>query len=128
MEGIYIIKSHDVKHKCLEEILNLPLSGYEVIITKKASKRSTQQNAYYWNVLQICEESGYTKEELNRKLKRSLGLYDVIQDGEDKYLELRSSADLNKDEFTNLLTAALSLASDMGYAVPLAADYGYSFN
>ena len=122
----YLLKDAEIKARAMLAVKNAK-DGAWLEIKDKDAKRSLQQNAYYWKILSICEESGHSKKELNRLLKKKLNLYFVVSHEGERYMELKSSSDLGVKDFGELIVAALMLADELGYSVPDPKYYGYDF-
>jgi hypothetical protein len=91
----------------------------EVEVRKRRSKRSTQQNAYWWGVVipHIASHCGYTPDETHEALKvKFLGQEDLSRG----LVRVGSTAKLNTTEFADLVDrVVLWAAEDLGVIIPL---------
>jgi hypothetical protein len=74
----------------------------EVEVRKRRSKRSTEQNAYYWGVIipPLAEHCGYTHDEMHEALKaKFLGQEDLSRG----LLRIGSTRKLSTAEFTDYI-------------------------
>lgn len=95
-----------------------------ITVERVQSKRSLNQNAYYWVCLGIiAEHTGHSPEELHRIFK---GLYlprkETVLNGK-KYMLTGSTTDLNKGEFVEYMMRVTAEAGDMGIALPSPDEY-----
>jgi len=90
----------------------------EIVVRKKRSKRSDQQNRYYWGVVvkMIADHCGYFSDEMHEALKlKFLG----ASTDEHGLVKIRSTAKLSKDEFIQYLNAVVQFAAmSLGVYIP----------
>jgi len=114
------INSDSAKRMALEELSRLRPDGKWVIaIAPFESRRTLPQNSRYWAILSlIADEIGESKGYIHDLLKmRMFGLHQRRVDGK-VLTELKSSADLTKEDFTKLMQGAELLAHEMSVQVP----------
>lgn len=91
----------------------------EIEVRKRRSRRSTDQNAYWWGVVipHIAEYTGYTHDEAHEALKvKFLGQEDVSRG----LVRVGSTAKLNTQEFAALVDRVLLWAAEeLGVVIPL---------
>jgi hypothetical protein len=91
----------------------------EVVVRKKRSKRSDQQNRYYWGVVvkMIADHCGYTPEEMHEALKfKVLGSESPDDHG---LVKIRSTAALSTDEFSQYVNKVVQFAAmSLGVFIP----------
>jgi len=91
----------------------------EIEIRKRRSRRSTDQNSYWWSVIvpAIAEYTGYTRDEAHEALKaKFLGTEDMSHG----LLRIGSTAKLNTQEFADLVDKViLWAAEELGVVIPL---------
>lgn len=110
-------------------ILKLPrqltyLDAYEgkkvsVTVEKLRSKRTTQQNRYWWACMTIlAKEFGYTKDEIHDACKIKFLSYKVVVGNEELTL-FKSTTQLTKSEFADMTTDLIRWASEMDIILPI---------
>ena len=83
--------------------------------------RTLNQNSYFHLCCQIlASDTGYTTEEIKQIIKDELEFMKYKKG--DRYF-LRSTADLNKDEFTVLIEVLLNFALEHGFNLPSPDEY-----
>jgi len=91
----------------------------EIEIRKRRSKRSHDQNAYWWSVVVplIAEHTGYTRDEAHEALKaKFLGQEDMSHG----LIRIGSTAKLNTLDFADLVDrVVLWAAEELGVIIPL---------
>lgn len=90
----------------------------ELVIRKKATKRSDSQNKYYWGVIVeiLSDHCGYSKDEMHDALK-----YKFLSDhnaDEIGLIKIGSTAKLNTDEFIRYTNEVVRWAAEMGVYIP----------
>ena len=90
------------------------LDGKEVEITvrKKRTKRSDQQNRYYWGVIikLLCDDTGYEPEEMHDSLKaKFLG---ASEEDEFGLVKIPSTTKLTIDEFVEYTNGVIRWAAE----------------
>ena len=85
-----------------------------VLVEKKKRHRTIKSNAYYWVCLSIIgDELGYTKEEIHSTFKAMF-----LVDRTGKIPIVRSTANLNTQEFTKYFDKIIYKASELGISLP----------
>lgn len=83
-------------------------------------QRTLNQNAYFHVICTILSvETGYTTEEVKHILKVNGGL--AYEKGGHQIV--RSTANLNKEEFAELIDRSILFASDHGFIIPTPEEY-----
>lgn len=92
-----------------------------VEIKKHVSKRTNLQNAY-WHVACtiLSNETGCTLPEIKKIIKDHLEFMVYTKGGHQFY---RSSADLDKEEFINLINFTRDFGESHGYYIPTPEEY-----
>ena len=118
-----IINDRTRKH-LIQEVTKAKDGAY-VTIKEKMPARSIRQNNFYWKILEICEFGGNTKDDLNADIKAALGFYrEYNTKDRGKVIVLKSSKDLNVEQFNQLIDAAMVMAHNLGVVIPMRGDYG----
>jgi hypothetical protein len=90
----------------------------EVTVRKRRSRRSEQQNGYYWSVVipLMAEHCGYTRDEMHEAIKaKFLGQEDQSRG----LLRIGSTARLNTLEFADLVDRVILWAAhELGVIIP----------
>ena len=84
----------------------------EIVVRKRRSKRSDQQNRYYWGVVVqiLADHCGYSPEEMHEALKEKfLGTQERDEHG---LIKMRSTAVLSKDEFVRYTNEVMRWAAE----------------
>jgi len=84
----------------------------EIVVRKRRSKRSDQQNRYYWGVVVqiLADHCGYSPEEMHEALKEKfLGTQDRDKHG---LIKTKSTAVLSKDEFVRYTNEVMRWAAE----------------
>jgi len=92
----------------------------EIIIRKLSSKRSIQQNRYYWAACTIiANEIGLSKEEVHDILKfKFLQEERVIEATGEIVICFKSTAKLNKSDFADFMDSVIRWAAEMNIYIP----------
>ncbi len=92
----------------------------EVIIRKKRSRRSDQQNRYWWAIVTILsKELGYEKNEMHEILKfKFLQKEKHDENSGEVYQYIGSTAKLNKMEFADMTSELIRWAAGMNIILP----------
>ena len=97
-----------------------------VTISDKKSKRSVQQNAYAHKLIGlIAEHQGESLESVKRQIKHRIGLIEKRMINGELITEIRSTADLNKDEFSKLIEQVITVCEYLGIDYPTPERYGF---
>jgi len=84
----------------------------EIIVRKRRSKRSDQQNRYYWGVVVqiLAEHCGYSPEEMHEALKEKfLGTWERDEHG---LVKRKSTTTLSVDEFIRYTNEVIRWAAE----------------
>jgi hypothetical protein len=94
---------------------SLKPGDYDLIIKRKVSKRSDQQNKYYWGVVLevISESTGYTPDELHDTFRAMF-----LMDKSGKWPIIKSTTSLNKVTFGDYLEKIFREAAKLGIVIP----------
>lgn len=96
----------------------------DIIIEKRRSTRTIQQNRYYWLCIEIiCETTGYSPEEQHEIFKK---LYLPKRNLKWRGREVEiggSTTDLSKGEFISYMQFIQREAGEMGIILPLPEEY-----
>lgn len=92
---------------------------YELILRRKMSKRSDQQNRWYWGVVleTIAQETENDKDQLHDVFKHKY-LKTKIFIGKKEYESTRSTTALNKIEFGDYIERIRAEVADIGISIP----------
>lgn len=123
---LFILRNDAVKQNLIKVVAGMVPSGVkEVIIRDHKTKRSLQQNAYYWTVVEILAEySGYDKEDMHRDLAiRFLGPEEFSVSGV-KYHGAKSTTKLNTKEFSDYLDKVIATAQSLELQIPSREFFG----
>lgn len=107
--------------KALRELIaGVPDGPYVLKLEKPKAIRSTQANRYYWGVVipLMAEHWGYTKDGLHEALKWE---FLRVENPDFPLPTVKSTADLNPEEFTKYLDQVMQLAAEDGIVIPEAA-------
>lgn len=108
----FVLRNPAHRSVCIEQLCELDLSQpWEVTVKPYKKKRSVDQNARYWAILQaiakqLPDETGkfYSVETWHRYMKQTfLGVDTVVVDGDAKLIE-KPSRKLNVVEFNDYMT------------------------
>ena len=83
----------------------------EIVVRKKRTKRSDQQNRYYWGVVieLLSGHTGYSRDEMHDALKEKFLRSERDSMG---LVKIRSSATLSKDEFAKYTNQVVRWAAE----------------
>lgn len=125
---IFLIKEPSVKTNCMKLIVDAECDGKtEVIIRKKKSTRSVQQNALYWKWMTVLAEhiGEKTKDDMHNEFStRLLGPELLVVDGK-QYIRIKSTTELSVSEFTDYLEKISAAAMALEVSLPSPEYYGY---
>ena len=92
----------------------------EVVIRKPKTVRTTQQNRYYWWILNfIKEEYGQTKDDLHQHFG-----YMFLRKG-GKLMASRSTTKLSTKEFKDYIDKIVLFMGEFGFVIPSADEVGF---
>lgn len=129
---IYILRSWalvQVVGKLLVELYSTSKSiTWEVIIRPLKSKRTQQQNKYYWVIMGLIGDYlGYTKDEVHEFFKEEFleAEESIVMDKSVKVYP--STTKLNTQEFYEYIELISRFMAEQGFAVPPPLAYGYEW-
>lgn len=104
----------NVSQKIANELKEFEGKKVEVRIQKLKSKRSDQQNRYWWAIVTILSnELGYTKDELHEILKFKFLKRSKVDEKTGEIFEyLGSTATLNKTEFADMTSELIRWSAE----------------
>lgn len=104
----------NVSQKIANELKEFEGKKVEVRIQKLKSKRSDQQNRYWWAIVTILSnELGYTKDELHEILKFKFLKRSKVDEKTGEIFEyLGSTATLNKTEFSDMTSELIRWSAE----------------
>ncbi|MFA5080282.1 MAG: recombination protein NinB [Candidatus Paceibacterota bacterium] len=117
------------RQKLINYLKSLPENiELELVIKKKTSQRSLEQNAWYWGIAlkTILKEVGYSPKEMHEILKAEF-LTSFWEFQGKAYTIVRSTTDLNTTEFSEYMGNVQRFASmEMGVYIPSPNEVDYS--
>ncbi len=121
----YHLKDETIINNCVAQIRN----SLGMTVTIKKEKRSLDQNALMWMLLQVLSDyTGDTTDDLHERLKVSfLGVERRTVKGIDLVVP-KSTASLNTKEFTEYIDKIYLLGETLNIKLPLPSHYGYGEN
>lgn len=104
-----------------EDLKQFEGKDVEITFERKRSKRSDNQNRYWWSCMTILgSELGYRKDEMHEICKfMFLKTEKVDEKTGEAFQYLRSSTELNKMEFADMTSNLIQWASEHGIILPL---------
>lgn len=119
---IFLLKNETVRDNLINTIKTL-IYGKEVAI--RDGRRSLDQNAYYWTIVEIIADyMGTHKDDMHRYLAvRILGPEEFIVGGK-SYYGPRSTRKLSKREFAAYVDEVLIIAVKLGLQIPTRQFFG----
>lgn len=104
-----------------EDLKRFEGKDVEITFERKRSKRSDNQNRYWWACMEILgKELGYRKDEMHEICKfMFLKTEKVDENTGEAFQYLRSSTELNKMEFSDMTSNLIQWASEHGIILPL---------
>jgi len=113
--------SKSVRNKIASELLQFEGKKVTVTIQKLKSKRSIQQNRYWWLAMTILgNELGYSKEETHELMKFKFLKRERVIEKTGEILEyIESTTTLSKSDFADMVTDMVRWAASMGIVIPL---------
>lgn len=112
----------NVSQKIANELREFEGKRVEIRIQKLKSKRSDQQNRYWWAIVTILSnELGYTKDELHEILKFKFLKRSKVDEKTGEIFEyLGSTATLNKTEFADMTSELIRWSAEtFSIALPI---------
>ena len=121
MTPSFILRNAEVRERAIERLrlLNLQVEEpWAIWIAPYKQIRTLEQNAAYWRVIDaIHKATGHSKNVLHIYLKETV-LGKEFAEIRGKHVEaVRSSAKLDRGDFSEIIEAAYQLAADMGVEV-----------
>lgn len=102
-------------------LVKLTEQGSKAEIKRCKESKTLNQNNYFHVACQcLASETGYTTQEIKDIIKESL---DWMQYKKGDRIFVRSTADLSKEEYSNLIDGLLTFATNHGFAIPSPDDY-----
>jgi hypothetical protein len=113
--------SKSVRNKIASELFQFEGKRVEIRIEKLKSKRSIQQNRYWWLAMTILgNELGYSKEETHELMKFKFLKRERVIEKTGEILEyIESTTTLSKTDFADMVTDMVRWAASMGIIIPL---------
>ena len=104
-----------------EELKQFEGKDVEITFERKRSKRSDNQNRYWWACMTIlANDMGYRKDEMHEICKFMFLKAEKVNEATGEVFEyLRSSTELNKMEFADMTSNLIQWASEHGIILPL---------
>lgn len=126
-DGVMVWKSDHHKSLYAKMLAQFPDGKYQLEVNELRSKRSDEQNRYYWLYLGVVSrETGYTTNELHEWAKGKFLTKQVKHIFGDPVRERRSTTKLTKGEFVEYLME-IELAT--GIALPDTTEFfGFSYH
>lgn len=111
----------NVRKKIAEELKQFEGKRIQIRIEKLKSKRSIQQNRYWWLAMTILgNELGYSKEETHELMKFKFLKRERVIEKTGEILEyIESTTTLSKSDFADIVTDMVRWAASMGIVIPL---------
>lgn len=111
----------NVRKKIAEELKQFEGKRIQIRIEKLKSKRSIQQNRYWWLAMTILgNELGYSKEETHELMKFKFLKRERVIEKTGEILEyIESTTTLSKPDFADMVTDMVRWAASMGIVIPL---------
>ena len=111
----------NVRKKIAEELKQFEGKRVQVRIEKLKSKRSIQQNRYWWLAMTILgNELGYSKEETHQLTKfKFLKRERVVEKTGEILAYIESTTTLSKSDFADMVSEMVRWAANMGIIIPL---------
>jgi len=109
----FVLRDDQIVVRCEQYIESVADSGklYEVLVRPYRKNRTVQQNNYYFGVIikLMCEETGYTKEEMHWMLCRKLLGVSEIADPESGEMHqiVNGTSGLSTTEFSDYMEAVM---------------------
>lgn len=114
------VEYHD-KDLLLEDMRNYEGREAYIIVKPYRKVRSDNQNRYYWGVVvkMLCEELGYSDEEMHEVLKQRFLMREKVQVAGVEYAIYGNTSSLSTTDFEDFLSKVRAWASiDLGVFIP----------
>lgn len=104
-----------------EDLKQFEGKDVEITFERKRSKRSDNQNRYWWACMTIlANDMGYRKDEMHEICKFMFLKAEKVNEATGEVFEyLRSSTELNKMEFADMTSNLIQWAAEHGTVLPL---------
>lgn len=104
-----------------EELKQFEGKDLEITFERKRSKRSDNQNRYWWFCMEILgKELGYRKDEMHEICKFMFLKAEKVDEKTGEIFQyLRSSTELTKIEFADMTSNLIQWAAEHGTVLPL---------
>jgi hypothetical protein len=118
MSPSFILRNADVRERAIERLrllnLNMP-EPWAIFIAPHKQIRTLEQNAAYWRVVNaICKATGHSKNVIHTYLKKTVLGIEMAEIRGQTFEVIRSSAKVDRGEFSELIESAYELAAEMG--------------
>ena len=117
----FILRNADIRERAIERIRSLNLQGEEpwaLFIAPHRQIRTLEQNAAYFRVVSaICKATGHSKNVIHTYLKKTALGMEIAEVRGQTFEAIRSSAKIERGDFSELIEAAHELAVEMGVEV-----------
>ena len=121
MSPSFILRNADVRERAIERLRMLKLDTEEpwaVYIAPYKQIRTLEANAKYWSVVNaICKATGHSKNVIHTYLKKTALGIELAEVRGQSFEVIRSSAKLDRGEFSELIESAHELAMELGVEV-----------
>jgi hypothetical protein len=121
MSPSFILRNADVRDRLIERLMMLKLDTPEpwaVFIAPHKQIRTLEANAKYWSVVNaICKATGHSKNVIHTYLKKTALGIELAEVRGQTFEVIRSSAKLDRGEFSELIESAHELAIELGVEV-----------
>lgn len=99
-----------------------------VTLSDKKQSRSSQQNRYFHQLVGlVAKEQGECPQRLKKQIKHKLGLIEKDFINGELITQIRSTADLNKEEFSRLIEQVISVCVYLQISYPQPSYFGFDF-
>ena len=122
MTPSFILRNAEVRERAMERLRMLNLQDQEnpwgLWIAPYRQIRTLEANAKYWSVVNaICKATGHSKNVIHTYLKKTALGIELAEVRGQTFEVIRSSAKLDRGEFSELIESAHELANEMGVEV-----------
>lgn len=121
--------SKQIIDNALNEVREIYKSGKTVVIDVKEGKiaRSNQANAYAHKLIGlIAEHQGESLESIKKQIKHRIGLIEKEMINGELITAIRSTADLNKEEFSQFIEQIIAVCQYLEIKYPVPDEYGFN--
>lgn len=121
MHPTFILRDKDIRENAIARIRSLNLDVEEpwaLYIAPYRQIRTLEANAKYWSVVAaICAATGHSKNVIHIYLKKRVLGIEMAEVRGETFEVIRSSAKIDRGEFSELILGAQELAGEMGLEV-----------